>query len=184
MNEKDTGSTGTYPLRYEDLRGGVRLPCTRGDRRPRGELWVKALQWHLGNTTFSKLSFVGKFHLVQTGRFGRAGQDPHRLHWARVGTGHERAALSWKVWACLFAPSALEHNQQKGVMLAVGFLRMGSQALSFPDTAISRSGNSSEGFLGGCLMSCLHGPCVWEMRVPRTVLLKAKLQYFFLYFSL
>lgn len=44
-------------------------------------------------------------------------------------------------------PFALEHNQPKGAVLAVGFLRMGSQTLYFPHTALSKSDNSSEAFL-------------------------------------
>lgn len=35
------------------------------------------------------------------------------------------------MWECLIAPFVLKHNQPKGAMLAVGFLRMGSQALPF-----------------------------------------------------
>lgn len=42
---------------------------------------------------------------------------------------------------------ALELNQPKGAVLAVGFLRMGSQTLYFPHIAISKSDSSSEGFL-------------------------------------
>lgn len=42
---------------------------------------------------------------------------------------------------------ALEHNQPKGAVLAVGFLRMGSQTLYFPHIGISKSDSSSEGFL-------------------------------------
>lgn len=44
-------------------------------------------------------------------------------------------------------PFALEHRQPKGAVLAVGFLRMGRQTLYFPYIAISKSDNSSEGFL-------------------------------------
>lgn len=61
--------------------------------------------------------------------------------------------LNWKVWACLIAPFALERNQPKGVTLVVGFLRMGGQALPLPGVGISRSDNSSEGFLRDSLMS-------------------------------
>lgn len=125
------------------------------------------------------------FTWLQTDRWSRElGKSPHKLDWAGVGTGGEEEALSWKVGACLIALFALEHNQPKGAMLAVGFLRMGSQALSFPGIGISRSDNSSEGLLRDCLMSCLRGPCVREMPIPKTVFLKAKLQDFFLYFSL
>lgn len=44
-------------------------------------------------------------------------------------------------------PVTLEHSQPKGAVLAVGFLRMGSQTLYFPHIAMSKSDNSSVGFL-------------------------------------
>lgn len=95
--------------------------------------------------------FLESFTWLQTDRWlGELGKSPHKLHWAGVGTGGEKEGLSWKVWACLITLFALEHNQPNGAMLAVGFLRMGSQALSFADTGISRSDNSSEGFLRDC----------------------------------
>jgi len=142
---------------------------------------VEVLWWDFGNVT------SGKFHLATDCScrwLGELGKSPHKLDWGIVGTGAEKEDLSWKVWACLIALFALEHNQPKGVMLAVSFLRMGSQALAFPDIGISKSNNFSEGFLRDCLMLCLYGSCVREMHIPRIVLLKAKLQNFFLYFSL
>lgn len=83
---------------------------------------------------------------------------------AGVGASDEKEALCWKC-GNISVPVALEHSQPKGAVLAVGFLRMGSQTLYFPHIAMSKSDNSSVGFLrtAKChvYMELVLGKCIF-----------------------
>lgn len=170
---------GIIPWHMRTSEEGKAATHKKGQKRK-----VKALWGTLETYCLASCIFLESFTWLQTDRWlGELGKSPHKLDWAGVGTGGEKEALSWKVWVRLIALFALEHNQPKGAMLAVGFLRMGNQGFSFPGIGISRSDNSSEGLLRDRLMSCLRRPCVRKMCIPRTAFLKVKLQDFFLYFS-
>lgn len=98
----------------------------------KGEVCLKVLQWDFGNIMFCKLYFLGKFHLATNWEVvGRAEQESAQagLGWSRNWWWKRSSELEVVgKWHCSFA---LEHNQPKGAMLAVGFPGKGSQALFF-----------------------------------------------------